>query len=71
MPLIRLMAKVDASMHHIVLNPKPMPMASTATIIRTAFIAMYDTWAGIRSAVAYWIIVHRPIIPPADIPLGS
>ena len=57
-------------MQYMVLKPKPMPIASTATTISTALMAMYDTWAGIRSAVAYWMMVQRPIIPPADIPLG-
>ena len=69
-PLMTCMASEDTTMQYMVLNPKPMPMASTATIMSIALITIYEYWAGITPRVAYWIIVQRPIMPPADIPLG-
>ena len=54
----------------MVLNPKPMPIARTAMTISKALMAIYEYCASIRPPVAYWMMVQRPIIPPADIPFG-
>ena len=37
---IRSMTTLETRMHQMVLNPKPMPIAITATMIRRALMAM-------------------------------
>ena len=63
-------ASEEMAMQYIVLKPNPIPIAATAVMMSRAFTTKYDSWAGTTPPVAYWMTVHRPIIPPADIPLG-
>ncbi len=64
------MAKVETAIQYMVLKPKPIPIARTAMMISTALMTTYEYWAGITPAVAYWMMVHKPIMPPAAIPFG-